>query len=105
MKNLKTRKDQGPKNKPITKKVVQPGELMKFLIEQLPHKSRDNIKALLKYKQVRVDGKITTQFNFPVIAGQVVTISENEVVREKSFSGFTLVYEDQYLIVIDKHAG
>lgn len=105
MKNLKTRKSQGPKNKPVTKIVAQPGELMKFLIEQLPHKSRDNIKALLKYKQVRVDGEITTQFNYPVTAGQIVTISEKTVVREKSFSGFTIVYEDMHLIVIDKHAG
>ncbi len=105
MKNLRKPKTHSPKNKTITKRVVKPGGLMKFLIEELPGKSRDNIKTLLKFRQVRVDGNITAQFDFPVNPGQVVTISEKEVVREKSFSGFTIVFEDPYLIVIDKHAG
>ena len=102
MRNNKNRKQE---DKSFSTKVDYAGELMKFLLARLPRKNRDNIKSLLKYKQVRVDGKIITQFNYPLAPGQQVTVSEKEAVRERSYSGFSIVYEDPYLIVIDKHAG
>jgi len=79
--------------------------LMDFLIKQLPHKSRNNIKALLGYKQVFVDGKPVAQFNHPLTPGQVVEVSSNRVSPEQKFREYSIIYEDQYLIVIDKAAG
>ncbi len=79
--------------------------LLEFLLKQLPHKSRNNIKALLGYKQIFVDGKPVTQFNHPLVPGQRVEISTNRVSPEQSFKEYSIIYEDQHIIVIDKAAG
>jgi 23S rRNA pseudouridine1911/1915/1917 synthase len=79
--------------------------LMEFLLKQMPHKSRNNIKSLLGHKQVFVDGKPVTQFNHSLVPGQKVEISGSRVAPEQKFKEYTIVYEDQYLIVIDKAAG
>ncbi|HPF50070.1 MAG TPA: RluA family pseudouridine synthase [Draconibacterium sp.] len=79
--------------------------LMEFLIAQLPNKSRDNIKALLRNKQIWVDDAIVSQFNHPLKSGQTVKVSGSRSRMEKRFTEFTIVFEDEHLIVIDKSAG
>lgn len=96
------------KNNPKTKasiSVTENTELMKFLIVQLPQKSRNNIKSLLANKQVFVDGTPIKQFNHPLLPGQEVEIRWNRIPEEKKYRGITIVFEDSDLIVIDKHAG
>jgi len=80
-------------------------ELMKFLIENLPHKNRNNIKSLLSNNQVEVNGKPVSKFNHLLKPGFEVTIKSDRTAGAKSFRGFSIVYEDRHLIVIDKHAG
>lgn len=92
-------------NEKATFTVAEEDELMKFLIASLPHKNRNNIKSLLANKQVIVDGRPVKQFNHPLVPGQQVEIRWNRVPEEKSYRGITIVYEDEDLIVIDKHAG
>ncbi len=79
--------------------------LMEFLMKQMPHKSRNNIKSLLGHKQVLVDGKPVSQFNYQLVEGQKVEIGGIRVAPEQKFKEYTIVYEDPYLIVIDKSAG
>ncbi len=78
---------------------------MAFLIDQLPHKNRNNIKSLLSNKQVLIDGKVYTQFNHPLQPGQVVTVAANRAPEISQYRGLTILYEDQFLIVINKQAG
>ena len=85
--------------------VGEADELMKFLIANLPGKNRNNIKSLLAHKQVLVEGKSVRQFNHPLAPGMKVEIRWNRVPEEKQYRGITIVYEDDHLIVIDKHAG
>ena len=86
--------------------VNEENELMKFLIEVLPGKNKNNIKSLLVNDQVEVDGKVVNQYNFRLNTGSQVKIKwERSPVVAKSFRGFSIVFEDDYLIVIDKHAG
>lgn len=80
-------------------------ELMKFLFDSLPGKSRNNIKFFLKEKLVTVDGKVETQFNLPLKAGQVMTILAEKPVPEKPMTGLKIVFEDDSVIVINKQAG
>ena len=80
-------------------------DLMKFLLARLPHKNRDNIKTFLRFKQVLVDGKIVTQFNHLLKPGQRVEVIRERIPRERQYRGISIVFEDQYMIVIDKHAG
>ena len=85
--------------------VSEPIELMAFLIAGLPQKNRNNIKSLLSNKQILVDGKVFTQFNHPLRAGQAVTVAANRAPETTQYRGLTMLYEDQFLIVINKQAG
>ncbi len=85
--------------------VEQSSILMDFLIEKLPHKNRNNIKSLLRNKQVWVGDQVISQFNHSLEIGQKVTISSSRSRVEKKFIEFTIIYEDDELIVIEKSAG
>jgi 23S rRNA pseudouridine1911/1915/1917 synthase len=85
--------------------VTDGGELMKFLIASLPDKNRDNIKTLLRDNQVLVDGEPISQFNYQLRPGQQVVISRNKIAQKKTYRGISIIYEDNDIIVIDKHAG
>lgn len=85
--------------------VSAPTELMLFLVEKLPSKNRNNIKSLLRNKQILIDGKVYTQFNHPLLAGQTVTVAANRAPETAQYRGLTILYEDAYLIVINKQAG
>ena len=91
--------------KGIVFSVDEEAPLMAFLIAKLPNKSRNNIKSLLRNKQVLVDQIIISQFDHPLQSGQKVEISSGRNRIEKRFAEFTIVYEDESLIVIDKAAG
>jgi 23S rRNA pseudouridine1911/1915/1917 synthase len=92
-------------HRPVSFTVTENTELMKFLLERLAHKNRDNIKTYLRCKQVVVDGIIVTQYNHPLIPGQRVEVTGERIPKERQYRGISIVFEDQYLIVIDKHAG
>jgi 23S rRNA pseudouridine1911/1915/1917 synthase len=85
--------------------VAEPAELMAFLIAQLPHKNRNNIKSLLSNKQILIDGKVYTQFNHPLQPGQVVTVAATRAPETTQYRGLTILFEDQNLIVINKQSG
>ncbi|MBN1119202.1 MAG: RluA family pseudouridine synthase [Bacteroidales bacterium] len=89
----------------VSFQVSQADELMNFLLANMPQKNRNNIKTLLRDKQVIVDGKIVTQYNHPLIAGQKIEIGNKETLLSKSLKGISIVYEDDQIVVIDKHAG
>lgn len=88
----------------LTFKVKEQNELMKFLIENLPNKNRNNIKSLLKNKQVLVDGAAISQFNHPLNPGQEVMITESRF-SDKDMKGIKVMYEDEYLIAVEKASG
>ncbi|MFN3382262.1 MAG: RluA family pseudouridine synthase [Runella zeae] len=85
--------------------VAEPAELMAFLLVKLPQKSRKNIKTLLRDGQVWVEGKVQSQYNLQLQAGQRVEIRREKTERAPALSGLTILYEDAHLIVIDKPEG
>lgn len=108
---MKEKKDSSTKKggrKPqenIQFKVKQDAELMKFLEDNLPHKNRNNIKSLLKRKQVLVNGTAVKQFNYLLKTGNTVEISRRPSKAVNQISGFVIVHEDKDLIVVNKNAG
>lgn len=84
--------------------VTEPAELMAFLIAKLPHKNRNNIKSLLRNKQVSVDERVHTQFNHPLRPGQTVRIGASRASAQTLNRGLTILYEDTHLIVVNKPA-
>lgn len=93
------------KSQPVRLTVDESAELMQFLLAKLQHKNKDNIKSYLRFKQVLVDGKTVTQFNYLLKPGQQVEIVSDRIPREKQYHGITILFEDRHLVVIDKHAG
>jgi len=79
--------------------------LMHFLIENLKHKSKDNIKSLLRNKQIWVNGKPETQFNHPLIKDNQVLIKWSPYSHGSLSRNLRIVFQDQHLIVVDKYAG
>lgn len=78
---------------------------MPFLLSSLSNKSRDNIKSLLRNRQVLVNGEPVTQFNHELKPGDTVVISAARHTGGLMARNMRLVYEDEHLIVIDKNAG
>lgn len=85
--------------------VQEPEILMQFLLLQLKQKSRDNIKSLLKNKQVIVNGESISQFNHPLKPGDKVTVRWEKTADGNISNNLQIIYEDEHIIVIEKHAG
>lgn len=85
--------------------VHETAELMTFLMEKMPDASRTTIKSFLTKRQVLVDHVIITQYNFALKPGMKVEISKDKGRKEFRSSLLKIVFEDNYLIVIDKREG
>ncbi len=81
------------------------GQLMEFLLANLPGKNRSNIKTLLNHRQVLVNGMVVGFYNHQLQSGDTVQVQKFKAPAEMSFVGMTVVFEDDSLIVVDKHAG
>jgi 23S rRNA pseudouridine1911/1915/1917 synthase len=99
------RSPESSKTKQTFLQVAEPAELMKFLMAQLPGKSRTAVKSLLAHNQVSVDYKTTTQFNHQLKPGQQVIINWSTVLQVEKGKGLKVVFEDPYIIVVEKQAG
>ena len=82
--------------------VREPMELMEFLASKMPQASRTKLKSLLTKRVVFVDNVITTQYNFPLQPGMKVQISRDKHTHEFRSNLLRIVYEDAYLIVVEK---
>ncbi|MBQ7440483.1 MAG: RNA pseudouridine synthase, partial [Prevotella sp.] len=86
--------------------VEQAQPLLEYLLTHVNNQSRSKIKAILKGKGILVNGKTVSQFDYPLEKGMVVLVSRNKRRNEPFKSRYLrIVYEDQYLIVIEKNIG
>lgn len=79
-------------------------ELLQFLYEQMPETSKSKVKELLAHN-VYVDGRRTSQFNFPLQKGMKVSIEKSSGRDKLRPRDLDIVYEDQHLLVVNKHEG
>jgi len=80
--------------------------LLPLLIEINKGMSRSKVKQLLQSGRVLVNGKAVTQFDHPLKPGDCVDIGAATMTkRPLSNKWVQLVYEDKYLVVIDKREG
>lgn len=85
--------------------VTEPAELMDFLMQKMSGISRNKVKSLLSNRVVLVDNTITTQYNFELKKGMKVQISRAKNNREFKNPMLKLVYEDAYILVVEKKEG
>ena len=84
--------------------VKEPSELLAWLMENL-HDSRTKIKATLSGKGIKVNGKIVTQFDYPLVPAMKIAFSKTKQNNQFKNHYIKLVYEDRYLVVIEKKPG
>lgn len=85
-------------------KVREESELMAFLLKNVGG-SRTRIKELLSQRMVYVDKVITTQFNAPLRPGQLVQIANKRHKHDFRNRWVKIVYEDAFIIVVEKAHG
>ena len=85
--------------------VTEHSGLLEFLLSNLKKQSRNNVKSLLSHRQVLVDGKIITQYDYPLKNGQTIQILPSINRQAKQHDELKILYEDPDLIVINKPAG
>lgn len=100
------RYDNDRKNDYIYLDVTAERPLLEFLIENVTGMSRTKIKAVLKGRGIKVDGKTVSRFDYPLEPGMRVAVSKHKREEMRLKSRYVrLVYEDRYLVVIEKNTG
>lgn len=92
-------------HKELVFKVLESDELLPFIMKKMDGISRTKVKNILTSGSVSVNGKIVTQHNFQLVAGMEVKIGKNHKINSIANQWVKIVYEDQYLFVVEKKAG
>ena len=79
--------------------------LLPFLFESMPHRKCTNVKELLKHNQIKGGQEVTTQFNQPLSAGDVVSVNLTREWPQFYNRRMKIVYEDDDIIVVNKGYG
>jgi 23S rRNA pseudouridine1911/1915/1917 synthase len=84
--------------------VSKSSTLIGFLAEQYPDSPRTRIKKMLQSGTIRINDKPVTLHSYLLYPGDIVDINLR---GEKSTKGlpFSVLFEDQHIIVVDKPAG
>ena len=85
--------------------VEEDAQLLDWLIANLKGLSRNKVKDTLHGRGIKVNGKIVTQFDYPLTRGMKISVSKSK--KNDTFKSryVKLVYEDPYLVVIEKKPG
>lgn len=86
-------------------KVEEKNELMNFLIEKMPEKSRTSIKSLLTKRKVFVNDSVVSQYNHPLVPGNSVTVDWGKTETLDNMKGVSIIYEDDDVLVVEKENG
>lgn len=85
--------------------VEEDAQLLDWLIANLKGLSRNKVKDTLHGRGIKVNGKIVSQFDYPLTRGMKISVSKSK--KNDTFKSryVNLVYEDPYLVVIEKKPG
>lgn len=86
-------------------RVDEKAPLLEWLLANVKGESRSKIKATLKGRGIKVNGKQTTRFDYPLEPGMKISVSRNK--RNDTFRSryVRLVYEDRHIVVLEKAVG
>jgi len=94
-----------PAPKPTHFKVTEPVELMTFLLSKMGGMSRSSVKSLLAHRQVAINEIIVTQFNHMLKMNDKIVINSARGNIELTHPKLRIIFEDAYLIVVEKKEG
>lgn len=79
--------------------------LYDFLRSKLSNESKNNIKSLLLRKNVYVNDKLQTKYNYELHKGDIISIKTSQFIDEETNIKLKIIYEDKDIIVVDKPSG
>ena len=82
-----------------------PSALKAFILSAWPDLSGNRVNGLLHRGQVKLRGEVTTQFDAPVNEGDAVAINFTRPYTVLRHPRLQLVYEDEYVVVVNKGYG
>lgn len=84
--------------------VEEEAPLLEWLLAHLKG-SKTKIKATLQGRGIKVNGKITTQFDYLLKPGAKISVSQTKKNDQFKSRYVKIVYEDRWLVVIEKNIG
>lgn len=90
---------------PTSFTVQEQDTLLNFLYQKLSDKSKTTVKSYLAHRQVSVNGCMSTQFDQCLQVGDRVDLNFGKVANTLRHPMLRIVFEDDYLIVIEKKNG
>ena len=85
--------------------VAEESMLLDWPLRNVKGKSRNKPKDILRGHGVYVNGKCITRFDYQLVPGMKVTVSRTKKATPFKSRYIKIVYEDRYLIIVDKSAG
>lgn len=86
-------------------KVSEATQLMDFLLAKMGGMSRSSVKSLLGHRQVTVNEKVVTQFDYMLKPADSVVINNTRGNVELVHPKLRIIFEDSDLIVVEKKEG
>ena len=77
--------------------IKEESELLTYLLNKFNKLSKNSVKHLLTNKQIVINGKVVTQYNYLLKVGDKISFN-----GKKETYGLKIVYEDDLFLVIDK---
>lgn len=100
---MQNKKENKPKD--LIFKVLENDTLLPFVMKKMNGISRNKAKNILSGGSISVDGKKVTQHDFELKPGMEVKIGRNQTGEPLNCHWVRIVYEDQYLFVVEKRSG
>lgn len=79
--------------------------LLPFLFTTLSGLSKTEVKSMLKYKHVAIKGAAVTQFDTPLLPGDKVEVNFGRSFYKFNNPQVKVLYEDEWMVVIEKASG
>lgn len=89
----------------MTFTVKESAALQEFLLKAMHGISKTSVKQMLANKQVYVNGKPNSKFDFMLTPGMRVEINKEQKVKHPFDYLIKIIYEDDYILVADKKEG
>jgi len=91
--------------KPTHFKATEAIEIMTFLLSKMGGMSRSSVKSLLAHRQVTVNTEVVTQYNQMLKPNDLIVVNSSRGNIELSHPKLRIMFEDAYLIVVEKKEG
>lgn len=85
--------------------VSKSDRLLDFLFENIKNQSKTTVRSYLKHRQIAVNGTPTTKFDTVLFGGDTVEINLGTAKDGLSHQMLQIVYEDDYIIIVNKRQG